>query len=116
MTERFGGKVVLVTGAGGAVGRAAALAFAREGAAVVAAGLGDVSGTAKLITASGLAATAVAGDVTSSSDVAAMVEAAASRYGGLDVAFNNAGIFGMVAPVADYDEAVFDRVVEVDLK
>lgn len=114
----FAGKVALVTGASGVVGRAAALAYARAGASVLVAGrdsarLADV---VKLIGEEGGQASEFAVDVTASAEVAAMVEAAVSRYGGLDVAFNAAGIFGTLAPVADYDEGIWDDVVAVNLK
>jgi NAD(P)-dependent dehydrogenase (short-subunit alcohol dehydrogenase family) len=118
MTGRFEGKVALVTGASGVVGSAAALAYAREGAAVLAAGrdAARLAEVVKLIEEAGGRASAFAVDVTSSAEVAAMVEAAVTRYGRLDVAFNAAGIFGVVAPLADYDEDTWDDVLAVNLK
>lgn len=118
MTTRFAGKVALVTGASGVVGRAAALAYAREGAAVVVAGrdAARLAEVVKLAEEAGGRASAFAVDVTRSAEVAAMVEAAVSRYGGLDVALNAAGVFGRVAPLADYDEDIWDDVLAVNLK
>ncbi|MEV5892987.1 SDR family NAD(P)-dependent oxidoreductase [Nonomuraea fuscirosea] len=118
MTERFAGKVALVTGASGVVGRAAALAYAREGAAVLVAGrdAGRLAEIVKLAEEEGGRASAFTVDVTRSAEVAAMVEAAVSRYGGLDVALNAAGIFGQMAPLADYDEGAWDDVLAVNLK
>ncbi|MGW0802291.1 SDR family NAD(P)-dependent oxidoreductase [Nonomuraea sp. NPDC002799] len=118
MTGRFAGKVALVTGATGVLGRAAALAYAREGAAVLAAGrdAARLAEVVKLIEEAGGQASAFAVDVTDSAQVAAMVEAAVTRHGGLHVALNAAGIFGRVAPLADYDEDIWDDVVAVNLK
>ncbi len=118
MSERFAGKVALVTGATGVVGGAVARAYAREGASVLVAGrdAGRLSGLVKEIEAAGGRASAFAADVSRSAEAAAMVAAAVSRHGGLDVACNAAGIFGALAPVADYDEDVFDEVLAVNLK
>ncbi|MFB9474378.1 SDR family NAD(P)-dependent oxidoreductase [Nonomuraea salmonea] len=118
MLRRFEGKVALVTGASGVVGRAAALAYAGEGAAVLVAGRDEarLAELVKLIEESGGRASAYAVDVTRSASVAAMVDAAVSRYGRLDIALNAAGIFGTVAPLADYDEDTWDDVVAVNLK
>jgi NAD(P)-dependent dehydrogenase (short-subunit alcohol dehydrogenase family) len=110
-------RVALVTGAASGIGRASAAALARAGAAVVAADL-DLDGaraTADAITAAGNAATATRCDVTSEADVEAAVAAAVERYGGLDLAHNNAGIGAPPALTVDVDEADFDRVVAVDL-
>ncbi|WP_043615599.1 SDR family NAD(P)-dependent oxidoreductase [Nonomuraea candida] len=118
MSGRFAGKVALVTGASGVVGRAAALAYAREGAAVLVAGRDDarLAEVVKLIEESGGRAGAFRVDITRSDEVAAMVHAAVSRYGRLDVALNAAGIFGTLAPLADYDEDTWDEVLAVNLK
>ncbi|GAA2210476.1 glucose 1-dehydrogenase [Nonomuraea monospora] len=118
MTGRFAGKVALVTGASGVVGRTAALAYAREGAAVLAAGrdAARLAEVVKLVEEGGGRAAAFTVDLTRSAEVAAMVEAAVSRLGGLDVALNAAGIFGTMAPLADYDEDVWDEVLAVNLK
>ncbi|NRQ38957.1 glucose 1-dehydrogenase [Nonomuraea sp. NN258] len=118
MGARFEGKVALVTGASGVVGRATARALAREGAAVLVAGRDEarLAESVKLIEEDGGRAAAFTVDVTDSAEVAAMVAAAVSRFGGLDVAVNNAGIFGRLAPVADYDEDVWDEVLGVNLK
>ncbi|MEU5867826.1 SDR family oxidoreductase [Nonomuraea sp. NPDC047529] len=114
----FEGKVVVVTGATGVVGRAAALAYARKGASVLAAGrdTGRLGEVVKEIEAEGGRAAGFTVDVTDSASVAAMVEAAVTRYGGLDMALNAAGVFGMLAPVADYDEDTWDTVLAVNLK
>ncbi|MGI5285605.1 SDR family NAD(P)-dependent oxidoreductase [Nonomuraea polychroma] len=116
--KRFEGKMALVTGATGVVGGAVARAYAQEGAAVLAAGrdAGRLAELVKGIEEDGGRASAFTGDVTKSAEAAAMVQAAVSRYGGLDVACNAAGIFGMLAPVADYDEDVWDEVLAVNLK
>lgn len=117
MTQRFAGKVVLVTGAGAGIGRASARAFAREGGTVVAAGIRpeSIEETVRLIEEDGGRATAVVADVSSSDDVARLVRTAVERHGGLHVAHNNAGIFGRPAPVADLDLTVWHRVLDVNL-
>ncbi|WP_240151983.1 SDR family NAD(P)-dependent oxidoreductase [Streptomyces mobaraensis] len=114
--ERFAGKVALVTGGGKNIGREAALTFARGGATVVVAGPGraDLEETVRLIEAVGGRGSAVVADVTRAADAAAMVAAAVERHGGLHIAFNNAGIFGTPAPVAEQDEDVWSSVLAVN--
>ncbi|MEV7419304.1 glucose 1-dehydrogenase [Streptomyces sp. NPDC089919] len=117
MTERFAGKVVLVTGAGSGIGRASARGFAREGAVVVASGVRaeSIAETVRLITEEGGLASAVTADVTRPEDMARLVEITVNRHGGLHVAHNNAGIFGRPAPVGDLDLADWQAVLDVNL-
>lgn len=91
---RLPGKVAVITGAGGGVGRATALRFADEGAAVVCADLASESNaeTVELIARRGGRAVAVAVDVTDDERVATMIGAAEEHFGGLDILFNNAGV------------------------
>jgi NAD(P)-dependent dehydrogenase (short-subunit alcohol dehydrogenase family) len=116
------GKSALVTGAGSGIGRAAALAFAREGAWVAAADLKPDAAreTARMVEAAGGQAVAVEVDVTDDDAVAAMVGAAVKAFGGLDCAFNNAGI----APyqvnasgqkIADVAPEAWQRLLDVNL-
>jgi len=114
----FTGKVALVTGGSNGIGRAAALGFARRGARVVVADRDAAEGaaTVEAIRQHGGEAQFVAADVTRSADVQAYVQAALDAYGAIDCFFNNAGIEGLVAPTAEYDEAVFDAVIAVNLK
>jgi NAD(P)-dependent dehydrogenase (short-subunit alcohol dehydrogenase family) len=116
MTARFSGTVALITGGGTGIGRATALAFAREGAAVVVAGRtpGPLDQTAKLINGEGGRASAVTADVTSSEEVARLVATTVEQHGGLHVAFNNAGALE-VGPLADMDEAAWHRQLAVNL-
>ncbi|HEX3862331.1 MAG TPA: glucose 1-dehydrogenase [Stellaceae bacterium] len=117
------GKVALVTGGGGGIGRATALAMVREGAKVAvadfnAAGARDT--VAQINTAGGQAIT-LTGDVTRPRDVQAMVQDTLSAYGRLDCAFNNAGIAGYQVnasgkKTADWPEEAFDRMIAVNLK
>jgi NAD(P)-dependent dehydrogenase (short-subunit alcohol dehydrogenase family) len=114
----FTGKVALVTGGGNGIGRAASVGFAREGAKVVVVDH-DAAGaeaTAGIIRQNGGDAIAVTADVTKAADVKAYVKAAIEKYGRIDCFFNNAGIEGKVAPIAEYDDAVFDAVIGVNLK
>jgi NAD(P)-dependent dehydrogenase (short-subunit alcohol dehydrogenase family) len=118
MGSRFDGKVVLITGAAGGIGRAAAVRFASEGARV---GLVDVSReglgeTLAAVEKAGAAGLAVEADVTRAADVARYAAAVAERFGGIDCFFNNAGILGEVRPLVDYPEDVFDRVIAVNVK
>ncbi|WP_206786957.1 glucose 1-dehydrogenase [Amycolatopsis sp. MtRt-6] len=114
MGARFAGKVVLVTGGGSGIGRATARAFAAEGATVVVAGR-DEQRLASAVKEIGGTTTAVTVDITDSADVARMVETVVARHGGLDVAFNNAGILGSPAPAADLDEAGFGAVLDTNV-
>jgi NAD(P)-dependent dehydrogenase (short-subunit alcohol dehydrogenase family) len=114
----FAGKVAFVTGAGGGIGRATALAFAGEGAGVAAADVSEqnVRETARMIEAAGGRALAVACDVTRTEDVKAALETTIEAFGRLDFAFNNAGIEQAKKAMADITEEEWDRIVAVDLR
>ena len=114
----FEGKVVLVTGAAGGIGRAAALAFGRAGASVVVADVSVDGGhaTAAMIVEGGGKALFVQTNVTRANEVEALVDKIVAHYGRLDCAFNNAGIEEEHLPLADGDEAVFDRIMAVNVK
>jgi NAD(P)-dependent dehydrogenase (short-subunit alcohol dehydrogenase family) len=117
MAGRLAGKAVLITGAASGIGRATALAAAREGAALL---LADVSAEAGASTVGqiqeegGRAAFARC-DVTQQAEVDATVGRVVDLYGRLDGAFNNAGIEGALGSTADYPEDAFERVIQVNL-
>jgi NAD(P)-dependent dehydrogenase (short-subunit alcohol dehydrogenase family) len=117
------GKVALVTGGGGGIGRATALAMIREGARVAVADFDTAASheTVAQINAAGGQAISLSGDVTSAEAVAAMIGDTLSAYGRLDCAFNNAGIAPYQVDAsgkktADWEEASFDRMIAVNLK
>jgi len=96
MTGILDGKVALVTGGGSGIGRATAVAMAREGARVAVSDLTKegIEATVALINSAGGQSIAIAGDVTEESDVANMVARTVSAFGRIDCAFNNAGVSG----------------------
>jgi NAD(P)-dependent dehydrogenase (short-subunit alcohol dehydrogenase family) len=111
-------KACLITGGAVGIGRATALAFAREGAKVVVADVltSDGEETVSLIRQTGGTATFLRCDVTHSGEVESLVRDTAAAYGSLDCAFNNAGIEGEIAPTAECTEDNFDRIIGVNLK
>lgn len=115
--SRFEGKTVIVTGAAGGIGRAAAVRFASEGAAIVAVDLeaGPLEETVAAVEAVGGQAHVVTADVTKSDQVKAYVAAAQETFGGVDVLFNNAGIEGVVTSLEDYPEDTFAAVMGVNV-
>src|SRR6059058_2441113 len=115
----FTGKVAFVTGAASGIGRAAALAFAHEGASVLVADVSEQGNqqTARMIDAQGGRALAVRCDVTKAEEVKAALAKTAETFGRLDFAFNNAGIEPKKpAPTADYDEDEWHRILDINLR
>jgi NAD(P)-dependent dehydrogenase (short-subunit alcohol dehydrogenase family) len=107
---RLRGKAAIITGGEGSIGMATARAFVAQGARVCLVGLVEEelrAGAAEL----GEAAISEMADVTSSAQVKTAVARAAETFGRLDVVVSNAGISGVIAPVADYPEEVFDQVL-----
>ncbi|MGH7053910.1 MAG: glucose 1-dehydrogenase [Stellaceae bacterium] len=123
MAGLLDGKSALITGAGGGIGRAAALAFTREGARLAVADVAAEAAKATVaqINALGGQAIILTGDVTRDGDVKTMIEDTLSAFGRLDCAFNNAGIAGWHVDAAgkktaEWSEEAFDRMIAVNLK
>ena len=114
---RLDGKVGLVTGAASGIGRATALAFAREGAKVVVADIAVREGpeTVRMIQKARGEAIFVKADVSQEADAEALVKKTVERYGRLECAVNNAGIDGDTALTADCSKQNWDRVIAINL-
>jgi len=115
---RFDGKAAIVTGAASGIGRATATRLAADGASVVVSDVADEPGneTVEIITGAGGTATYVHADVSDDADAAALVATAQDRYGGLDIAVNNAGILGHFVPAADIPLEEFDRIMAINVR
>ncbi|MFC1941925.1 SDR family oxidoreductase [Chloroflexota bacterium] len=119
MTKSMEGKVALVTGASSGIGRASAMAFAREGAKVIVNANVSIEGgeeTVRMIEEIGGEATFIKADVASAAEVEAMVSKAIQTYGRLDYAHNNAGIAFPSKQVHEYTEVDWDKVIGINLK
>lgn len=118
--RRFTGRVVLITGGSSGIGRATALGFAREGAAVVIASRGAERGQAvrRELESLGAQAEFVPTDVSEADQVEGLVRQTVERFGRLDCAFNNAAAInvGVFKPSADFSEQEFDRHLDLNLK
>jgi len=111
------GKAALVTGASQGLGRALALAYAREGASLVINARSEetLEPVAEAVREAGAEVLAVAADVSIAADVERLVEAAVERFGGLDVLVNNAGVLGPKVRLEEYPEDEWRRVLDANL-
>ena len=113
---RVEGKVALVTGASGGIGRATAVALAAEGARLVLGDIADLQETAQAVFEAGdLPAVSVKLDVTSRTDAEAAVAKAIEQFGRLDILVNNAGV-GRPAPLAEVTDDLWDWIMDINLK
>ncbi|MBZ0188636.1 MAG: SDR family oxidoreductase [Candidatus Obscuribacterales bacterium] len=118
MLGKFVDKVALVTGAASGIGRATALAFAKEGASLALADLDEKKGneTKSQVESLGAKAIFVKTDIACASQVQALIDKTIEKFGRLDCAHNNAGVEGQRVPSAELSEADFDRVINTNLK
>ncbi|MDB4960882.1 MAG: dehydrogenase, short-chain alcohol dehydrogenase like protein [Myxococcales bacterium] len=117
--RRFVGKVAFVSGAASGIGRAAAIAFAREGASVVLADISEpgTAETAQMIAQRGGRTVAVRCDVSSAEEVKTALDKTIEAFGRLDVAFNNAGVEPKkLAPTAEWEADEWDHILNIDLR
>lgn len=115
--KKLAGKTAIVTGAGSGMGKAIAQLFAAEGCNVVAADINqqrlDIVQTE--IKASGGEATTIIADMASEEDIEQMITAAVTKYGSLDILVNNAGIMDHFAPVAELDNTMWEKVMNINV-
>jgi NAD(P)-dependent dehydrogenase (short-subunit alcohol dehydrogenase family) len=118
MTAELKGKVGLVTGGTSGIGRDTAVLFAKAGAKVVIAGRRELEGdeTIELVRAAGGDGMFVKTDVSKAPEVDALIQKAVEKFGRLDMAFNNAGIEGVWAPIVRQSEEDWDRTININLK
>ena len=116
--DRFTNKVVLITGAASGIGRAAALAFAAEGArvAILDRSRDALEAVHASLKNAGSEVLAIACDVSSPNQVEGAIKQIVDRFGRLDVAFNNAGVENKAAPVHQIDLAEWDRILGINLR
>lgn len=116
--KQIDGKVALVVGGSTGIGRATAVAFAQAGAKVVVASRSEKQGeeTTQLIKQAGTEGLFIQTDVSSNSSVRDLIEQTVNKFGRLDIAFNNAGIEGKVAPLFETEEDDFDLIININLK
>ncbi len=112
---RLKDKVAVITGGATGIGRATALLFAREGAKLAIGDIADLAPVAAEIEKAGGTAVTLKTDVTKSADMEKLFDAAVSRWGGLDIVFNNAGI-AMPKPITEVSEEEFDRLFAINVK
>ena len=113
----FAGKVILVTGGSSGIGRATSILFARHGAKVVIADINAAGEeTVEAIKSEKGEATFIQTDVRNAEEVKNLIVTAVKTYGGLNCAFNNAGILTPIAMLADTEESTFDQTFAVDVK
>ena len=112
------GKVVLVTGGTSGIGRATAIAYAREGAKVVVSGRRESEGqeTVNLIRKAGGEAVFIQADVAIAADVESLVKRTVETFGGLHIAFNNAGLEETPTPFEQQTEENYDKVIDTNVK
>ncbi|MER5890226.1 glucose 1-dehydrogenase [Streptomyces sp. NPDC001941] len=117
MATGLAGRSVIITGGGSGIGRAAALAFAAEGARVVVADIdGDrADAVVKEVAEAGGDAVAVVGDLSEQHVVDQVARTAVERFGGVDVLVNNAGVMDRMSAVADVTDEEWERVIRVNL-
>lgn len=118
MQQQNSHRTALVTGGGGDIGRATALAFSRQGYRVAVCDINEAAArdTVQQIEASGGIASWHVTDISNSAQITELMQAVVARYGRLDVAFNNAGVSGGRTPLADAEELDFDRCIDTNLK
>jgi NAD(P)-dependent dehydrogenase (short-subunit alcohol dehydrogenase family) len=118
LPSHFTNKTVFLTGAATGIGRATALAFAREGARVAVCDIADDAAyqTVELVSTAGGTATFIHTDVASYASIEAAVRQTLKEFGSVDIAINNAGIEGTrTKAIHEYDESEFRRVIDVNL-
>lgn len=118
MSQTFAGKVVLVTGGTSGIGRATAIAFAREGAKVVVSGRREKAGqeTVALVQKAGGEGYFVQTDITDEAQVAALVAKTVEKFGRLDIAFNNAGVESEMHSATDFSVEEYNTVFDTNVK
>ena len=116
--DRFTGRVALVTGAASGIGQATAVAFAREGArvAILDRTADALQATAEAVRAAGGEGLVLACDIARSEQVEAAIAETVATFGRLDIAFNNAGVENVAAPVAEIALADWDRILDINLR
>jgi len=118
MSKLFENKVVLVTGGTSGIGRATAIAFAKEGAKVVVSGRRKAEGaeTVTLVEKAGGRGLFVQADVSDEAQVKSLVDTVVKEFGRLDIAFNNAGIEGSPGPLVDSTAEQYQKVFDINVK
>lgn len=116
MSDKLSGKVAFITGAGSGMGRAIALEFARQGARIVAVDINKAGAEQTCAAIGAESSLALAGDISVADSVKKLCAAAIAHFGQVDILVNNAGVLDNYLPVTETDEALWDKILNINLK